>query len=427
MNLRVEKSELAGTTAVPTSKSQTMRSIIFASLAEGKSEINGILRSPDTDRMIYAIAAMGAKVKRENTNIVIEGVAGFPKFQGDIIDAGNSGQVLRFCAALAALSPNYTVFTGDRSIRTQRPMQPLLDGLSGLGVFAASAPGNGYAPIIVKGGVTNYKTELDGEDSQPVSALLILAAVIAGKTVEITVRNPGETPWVELTLYWLKKLEVEYTNRDYTNFTVTGKRIQGFNYTVPGDFSSAAFPIAAALATGSEITVENLDLNDPQGDKDALNIFSRMGGIFSYKADGVTVHRTAGLLGADVDINRCIDFLPILAVTAAFAATPTRIRGAAIARKKESDRIAAIAQELSKMGGILEEHEDGLTVYPAKLHGANVYSHKDHRIAMSLAVAGLAAGATEITDAACIEKSFPDFTEIMGRLGATLVSDWENV
>jgi 3-phosphoshikimate 1-carboxyvinyltransferase len=426
MNLKVEKSELAGTTVVPTSKSHTMRALLFASLAGGKSEINGILRSPDTDRMIYAAAAMGAKIKRENTDITIEGVAGFPKFQGDIIDAGNSGQVLRFCAALAALSPNYTIFTGDRSIRTQRPMQPLLDGLAGLGVFAVSAPGNGYAPIIVKGGITNYKTELDGEDSQPVSALLILAAVVANKTVEITVKNPGELPWVELTLYWLKKLGVEYTNRDYINFTVTGRRIQGFNYTVPGDFSSAAFPIAAALVTGSEIAVENLDMNDPQGDKDALDIFSQMGAVFSHRADGVTVHKTAGLRGADVNINRCIDFLPMLAVTAAFATTPTRIRGAAIARKKESDRISAIAQELSKMGGVLEEHEDGLTVYPSKLHGASVYSHKDHRIAMSLAVAGLAAGATEITDTACIDKSFPDFTEIMSSLGANLSSDLES-
>jgi 3-phosphoshikimate 1-carboxyvinyltransferase len=422
MNLRVEKSELAGTAVIPTSKSHTMRALLFASLAEGKSEINGILRSPDTDRMIYAAAAMGATIKRENTDIIIEGIAGFPKFHGDIIDAGNSGQVLRFCAALAALSPNYTIFTGDRSIRTQRPMQPLLDGLAGLGVFAVSATGNGYAPIIVKGGVTNYKTELDGEDSQPVSALLILAAAIAGKTIEITVRNPGEIPWVEFTLYWLKKLGVEYTNRDHINFTVTGRRIQGFNYTVPGDFSSAAFPIAAALVTGSEIAVENLDMNDPQGDKDALDIFSQMGAVFSYRTDGVKVHKTADLRGADVNINRCIDFLPMLAVTAAFATTPTRIRGAAIARKKESDRITAIAQELSKMGGVLEEHEDGLTVYPSKLHGASVYSHKDHRIAMSLAVAGLAAGATEITDTACIDKSFPDFMEIMSSLGAKLSS-----
>jgi 3-phosphoshikimate 1-carboxyvinyltransferase len=422
MNLKIEKSELSGVTAVPSSKSQTMRAIIFASLAKGQSAIAKILPSPDTDRMIYAVSAMGAKVKRVGNDLAITGVGGKPEFCGDVIDVGNSGQVLRFCAALAALSTNYTIFTGDHSIRTQRPMQPLLDGLSRMGVFAVSAAGNGYAPVIVRGGVTKYRTELDGEDSQPVSALLILASVLEGKKSEIIIRNPGETPWVELTLYWLKKMGISYSNNEYKSFTVSGGQIAPFNYIVPGDFSSAAFPIAAALITGSEITLENLDMDDPQGDKAAIEIFSGMGGTFSYEGRNLKVHRTAALNGVDADINDCIDFLPILAVTAAFAQTPTRIRGAAIARKKESDRISSIAGELKKMGAKLNEHEDGLSIHPSKLSGASVYSHKDHRIAMSLAVAGLAVGKTEIFDTACIDKSFPKFPDIMARLGAKITS-----
>jgi 3-phosphoshikimate 1-carboxyvinyltransferase len=420
MNLKVEKSVLAGSAEVPTSKSQTMRALIFAGLAGGQSRIKRLLPSPDTDRMIYAIAAMGARVNRSGGDADIVGVAGFPVFHGDVIDVGNSGQVLRFCAALAALSPNYTIFTGDHSIKTLRPMQPLLEGLSGLGAFAVSASGSGYAPIIVKGGITRYKTELDGEDSQPVSALLILASALDGKTTEITVRKPGETPWVELTLYWLNKMGVSYTNEDFSRFTVTGKRTRAFDYTVPGDFSSAAFPVAAALITGSSITLENLDPADPQGDKAAIDIFSELGGIFAYEGRNLKVDKVSELKGVDVDINHCIDFLPILAVTAAFAKTPSRIRGAAIARRKESDRVSAIAGELKKMGANLEEHEDGLTIYPAPLHGASVYSHKDHRIAMSLAVAGLALGNTEITDTACIDKSFPHFADIMAKLGGKI-------
>ncbi|MDR2400078.1 MAG: 3-phosphoshikimate 1-carboxyvinyltransferase [Deferribacteraceae bacterium] len=420
MNLKVEKSELAGVITVPASKSQTMRSIIFASLAEGTSRIKEVLPSPDTDRMIYAVSAMGTAINRNGNDLIVHGVAGKPVFHGDVIDAGNSGQVLRFCAALAALSPNYTIFTGDRSIRTLRPMQPLLDGLSGLGVFAVSAPGNGYAPIIVKGGIARCETELDGEDSQPVSALLILASVLDGKITEVRVRNPGEKPWIELTLYWLNKLGVTYKNENYERYSVTGGEIKAFNYTVPGDFSSAAFPIAAALVTGSEITLENLDLSEPQGDKIAIDIFSEMGGGFAHVGRSLKVFKKEGLKGIDIDINSCIDFLPILAVTACFASTPTRIRGAAAARKKESDRIAAIAGELRKMGGRIEEHKDGLTVHPSNLLGALVYSHKDHRIAMSLAVAGLAAGSTEISDTACIDKSFPRFADIMNKLGGKI-------
>ncbi|MDR2105325.1 MAG: hypothetical protein LBP51_06185, partial [Deferribacteraceae bacterium] len=128
MNLKVEKSELAGVVVVPSSKSQTMRSIVFASLAKGLSRISGVLPSPDTDRMIYAAYSFGARINRDGNDLLVNGVAGAPKFTGDVLDVGNSGQVLRFCAALAALSPKYTIFTGDRSIKTLRPMQPLLEG-----------------------------------------------------------------------------------------------------------------------------------------------------------------------------------------------------------------------------------------------------------------------------------------------------------
>jgi 3-phosphoshikimate 1-carboxyvinyltransferase len=424
MNLKVEKSELAGVAAVPSSKSQTMRSIIFASLAKGTSHIEKILPSPDTDRMIYAASTFGARINRDGCSLIINGVAGMPEFPGDVVDVGNSGLVLRFCAALAALSPKYTIFTGDRSIKTLRPMQPLLDGLKGLGAFAVSASGSGYAPIIIKGKPTRNITELDGEDSQPVSALLILASVLEGKTTEINVRNPGEKPWIDLTLYWLNKLGIGCTNEDFVRYAVRGGKINSFKYTVPGDFSSAAFPMAAALITGSEITLDNLDLNEPQGDKEVIDIFARMGGVFTHEGRTLKVHKNMGLVGVDADINSCIDALPVLAVASAFARSSTNIRGAAIARKKESDRIAAIAGELRKMGGVIEEHEDGLTIYPSNLHGATLCSHKDHRIAMALAVAGLAAGSTEIADTSCIDKSFPNFADIMNKIGAKIVSTW---
>ncbi len=422
MQFIVEKSTLAGTVSVTTSKSHTMRAILLASLAEGISRIRHPLPSPDARAMIHACRALGAIVEEGNGELVITGTGGRLTLPADVIDVGNSGQVLRFGAAMAARLPGYTVFTGDASVRTLRPMQPLLDGLSGLGALAVSSKGDGKAPIIVRGPVTAGRVRMNGADSQPVSAMLMLGACLSGQTV-IDVDNPGETPWIDMTLYWLDKLGIRYHHENYHHYEIEGKgNWPGFDYTVPGDWSSAAFPLAAALVTGSEVTLSNMDMADPQGDKAIVDIFRRMGAdiVVDDTAKTVTVRRGGSLHGITVDVNAVIDAVPVLAMTACFADTPTTITGAAIARQKESDRIAAISAELGKMGARITECEDGLTVYPAPLHGAITESRKDHRIAMSLAVAGMACGGVTITDVACVAKSFPGFAATMRGLGACI-------
>lgn len=263
---------------------------------------------------------------------------------------------------------------------------------------------------------------MDGADSQPVSAMLMLAASLEGESV-IEVDNPGEKPWIDLTLYWLDRLGVEYEHAGYARYRVTGRGLwPGFDYAVPCDWSSAAFPLAAALVTGSEITLRNLDINDPQGDKAVVEMFRRMGARIEVDeaAQTVTVRGRAVLRGIEVDVNAAIDAVPVLATVACFAQSPTTITGAAIARRKESDRLAAISAELGKMGAKIIEFEDGLTVYPARLHGARTESRHDHRIAMSLAVAGLACGGTVVNGTACVAKSFPGFATAMRGLGANI-------
>jgi len=420
-NFKVFPSTLQGSLTVPPSKSHTLRAIFFAALGKGVSRIEQFLPSPDSIAMIEAMRAFGAEVKIDGNALEISGFAGKPKPVSDVIQCGNSGIVLRFVGALSALLPSYTVLTGDHSIRHNRPVKPLLQGLSQLGAFATSTKGNDHAPILVKGPITQTKTTLDGQDSQPVSGLLITAA-FSPHPIEIHVENPGEKPWIDLTLDWLTRLGIPFERKDYSYYKLNGNaQIEAFNYTVPGDFSTAAFPIAAALLTNSELTLHNVDMNDSQGDKAIIPILKEMGARFTLKDKTLTIHKGAKLKGMKIDLDSCIDALPILTVIGCFAEGKTEIFNAAIARKKESDRISAIATELKKMGAQIEEQEDGLIIHQSLLHGAELHTYHDHRLVASLTIAALAASSpSTVLGTECLAKTYPNFSQDFNAIGARI-------
>ncbi|MCB1085331.1 MAG: 3-phosphoshikimate 1-carboxyvinyltransferase, partial [Chlamydiia bacterium] len=350
MDYHVEKSMLSGTIEIPPSKSHTHRALLFALLAKGRSTIQKYLDSPDSAVMLKTIQALGAKVEASGGTLTIEGVGSALHSPDDVINAGNSGIVLRFVGALAALIPTYTVITGDQSIRTRRPVKPLLDALKQLDVFAESMRGNGLAPIILRGPFRGGTCTLEGQDSQPISALLV-ASSFASKPTTIHVHSPGEKPWIDLTLHWLDFLGLPYENHDYVRYEIPGgQTIKPFTYTVPGDFSSLAFPVAAALITQSEITIENVDRNDVQGDKKLLKALETMGAEFAEEGRTLHVKKGGPLKGHVFDINDFIDAITILAVVGCYAEGETVMTNASIARKKECDRIHAITTELKKMG-----------------------------------------------------------------------------
>lgn len=420
--LIVRPSKLQGEIRVPPSKSHTLRAILFALMAEGTSVIENVLDSPDTDAMIRAIKAFGAKVSQEQNKLTIVGTAGKLKAPDDVIDAGNAGIVLRFIGAIATLAPAYTVITGDASIRNNRPVSPLIDGLKGLGATIHSLREDGRAPLIIKGPIKPGVTSLSGKDSQPVSALLIACSFLDGIS-EILVSAPGEKPWIDLTLHWLDRFHIAYEREGYERYKISGKaKIEGFSYRAPGDFSSAAFPIAAALVTGSELIVHGIDKEDIQGDKKLIDILIQMGAQISWKSkDMLLIEKGAILQGIDVDLNGCIDALPILSILGCFAKGETHIYNAEIARRKESDRIAAITEELRKMGAIIEEFSDGLRIRSSSLVGNYLHSHYDHRIALSLAIAGLGAkGTTYIEETECINKTYANFSKDFQNLGCNI-------
>lgn len=419
----VRKSLLTGEMTVPSSKSHTLRAILFGALGKGKTIVHHYLPSPDAQAMIDTCRLLGATVNVFPDYLEIEGLNGKIIQAEDVIDAGNSGLVLRMIAAVGALASKPIVITGDHSIRHQRPMETLMSGLRQLGVSAVSTRGNGYAPIIIQGPLQSGKVVINGEDSQPVSSLLI-ASIFAPGPVEIVVKNAGEKPWVRLTLDWLDRLGIPYEENDLSHFHMHGKGgFDGFDYKVPGDFSSAAFPIAAALTTNSEILLHNIDMGDSQGDKEVVSVFQKMGAKIDINPEARTLHVKKGssLQGIDIDINNFVDAITILAVVGCFAEGKTRIRNAEIARQKECNRIECIAKELRKMGATVEEHIDGLTIVPSRLQGTEVFSHHDHRTAMSLAVAGLGASAeTKINGIECVDKTFPTFAAVFKELGADL-------
>lgn len=421
--LSVKKSTLSGVISASPSKSHTLRAILFASMANGASIIHNYLRSPDADAMIKACRQIGADISIINDTIKINGVYGIPKTVDDVIDCGNSGQVLRFVTAIAAVNSNYAIFTGDHSIRHNRPMSPLITGLQQLGAFCVSSKNDGFAPIIVKGPIKHGTVTISGEDSQPVSALIMASIFLAGKT-EIFVNNPGEKPWIDLTLSWLKKFNLSYENHDYLHYIIHGNaKLKGFNYSVVGDFSSILFPIVAALITNSEITLNYVDMNDVQGDKKVIAVLKQMGANIDYnnKTQTLFVKPTIELVGQEIDVNDFIDAVPILAVVGCYAKGLTKLVNAKIARSKECDRLACITKELRKMGAKIDEEVDSLTIKNASLNGAKVISHHDHRIAMSLSVAGFAAsGTTEVEDIECIAKSYPTFYSDLQKLGAQI-------
>ncbi|MCR9191314.1 MAG: 3-phosphoshikimate 1-carboxyvinyltransferase [Gammaproteobacteria bacterium] len=422
-NYHVQPSKLQGDIVIPPSKSHTLRAILFATMAQGVSTIRNYLSSLDTVAMIDACRLLGAEIKISDTQLTITGCAGKPQTPADVIDAGNSGQVLRFVAAIAALTEGYTVITGDESIRNNRPIQPLLDGLTQAAVLAVSSQSNGYAPVIIKGPLRGGATiTINGEDSQPVSGIL-MAAAFASQPIVIQVTEPGEKPWIDLTLAWFDRLDIAYQRQGYSEYTVMGNtEYAGFDYTVPGDFSSCAFPVVAALITASAVKLHHLDPKDAQGDKALLSVLQTLGADLQFDDQQILSIRSSGnIRGRRIEVNDFIDAVPILAVLACFIDGETVITGAAIARHKESDRLAAISEELKKMGANIVEDPDGLRIKPAFLTGARVSSHHDHRIAMALAVAGMAAeGETIIEEIACVDKSYPGFAEALWHLGAKI-------
>jgi len=428
MNVRVTPRRFTGTFKIPASKSHTIRQLLIASLANGESVIKYPLDSLDTQSCLNACKAFGAEIAEERSGNEIKSwrVRGNGGFKNaikpqTIIDVGNSGTTLYLALAVAGLQSEPVVFTGDDQIK-KRSAAPLLDALSALGVKSQS--NNGCAPITINGKWKGGKAILPCPTSQYLSAILISAPLAsAGIVTEIDVPLLNEQPYIEMTLSYLQKHGIPYkTSPDFSHFSISGgSSYKAFASSVPGDFSSAAFPSAAAAITGGPVTLLGLDPQDTQGDKFFFEILEKMGCNIQYNDDSengvsITVSRNGILRGGTFDLNKTPDLLPAAAVTAAFAEGDTKLFNVAHARIKETDRIAVMSQELAKLGVSCTELPDGLIVhgkgalFPSK--NPIIDGHGDHRIVMSFAVAALGSPIPiEITTAESVAVTYPEFIE----------------
>ncbi len=415
-------SGLKGVVHCPPNKSHSFRALMLAGLAEGASTIHSPAVSNDWMRGTEALEMFGARVTpKADRAWEVVGAGGALRTPDDIVDCGNSGVVLRLFMGLAACCEGYTVLSGDNSLRHIRLCGPMIDALNSLGAWAVSTKGDGHAPIVVRGRLKGGRAEIDGLDSQPVSALL-LACSLAEAPSEIVVRRPGEKPYVAMTMDWMKRCGIEFSSEGFERFRVRGRsRWKGFETTIPLDWSAALYPIVAAtLCPGSEVVLPGMDWRDSQGDKMVVHVLREMGASIDVVPKGV-VARSSRLTGRVIDCNDFIDQFMLLAVVGACADGETTLTNAQSARHKECDRITEMARALKAMGAAVEEHPDGLTVRKSPLHGANLDSHDDHRMVMTLSVAAMAArGVSSISRCECVKKTFPDFAAQMRGIGADM-------
>ncbi len=419
MKLVVKKTEkLEGEIEIPSSKSHTIRAVIFASLADGISKIVRPLESEDTIASFEACKELGAEITKESGLWVVKGFNKIPKNPGSVLNLKNSGTSLRLISSVVALGDFEVELDGDDSLRT-RPMQPLLSALNNLGAEALSAKNDGKCPIKIKGKLVGGSTDVSGVSSQFVSSLLIACPLLEEDT-KITVVGISEAPYIKMTLQWLDELGVQYEKKeDLTHFKIKGNQsYAAFEKIIPSDWSSAAFPLCAAAITNSNVLIKGLDINDVQGDKGVIDVLKQMGADISVEENGIRV-KGGTLKGTTVDLNSMPDALPALSVVACFAEGETIIKNVSQARIKETDRIKAMATELRKMGANVEEFPDGMIIRKSELKGVKLRGYKDHRIVMALSLAGLAVqGKTQITTAEAINVTFPSFVESMKKLGA---------
>lgn len=401
---------------IPGSKSYTHRALIAASLAEGESFLTNALRSEDTIYTAQGLEKMGIKVTWENDGVRVEGKGGFLKKGEEEIYLGNSGTSMRFLTALAALREGQTYLDGSERMRS-RPMGELLSALTMLKVKAYAVKNNGCPPIVVKSqGLAGGKVVIKGTESSQFLSSLLLISPYSQKDMTIEVAGAlASKPYIDMTREVMSAFGVKVEGDLPFFFIPRGQRYLPQNYLIEGDASNASYFWAAAAITKGKMEVNNLRLDSAQGDLKFLNLLKRMGCQITPRQKGIEV-QGGPLKGIKADMNSMPDVVPTLAVVAAFAAGETTIYNIGHLRFKESDRLKAVATELSKMGIKVEEGPDWLKILGGQPHGTEIETYQDHRLAMSFAMAGLVIPGVKIKGEECVAKSFPGFWEKLQEL-----------
>ena len=405
-------SALRATVAAPPSKSYTNRAYIVAALADGTMRLENPLFSDDTHTMREALLQFGVPVVEEKQAAVVQGQGGKLQLPGNEIFIGNAGTTMRFLTTLATLAPGITRLTGDDRMQ-ERPIEDLLMCLRQMGLKAESLQSNGCPPIEIHGGKPPGGSVILAGDksSQYLTSLLLSAPYFQNDTIISIESELTSKSYVDITLDIMQTFGVSVLNEFYRKFTVpAGQRYRAQTYQVEGDASSASYFFAAAAVTGGEISVTNLNPDSVQGDIHFPDALEQMGCEVKHAGEKITIFGNP-LHGITIHMNDMPDVVQTLAVVALFAKGKTTMTGIANLRIKETDRIAALANELTRLGASVEAGEDFIIIEPGTHRPAEVETYDDHRMAMSFAVAGLGIPGVKIKNPRCVDKSFPDFFE----------------
>ena len=422
MDVDIAPSTVQGRTRAPPSKSYTHRAVLAAGYGDGATVRNPLV-SADTRATMRAVEAFGGSVESDGDALVVSGFDGEPAVPADVLDCANSGTTMRLATATAALADGLTVLTGDASLRS-RPQGPLVRALDQLGGRAESTRGNDQAPLVVGGPMTGGSAALPGDVSSQFVTALLMAGAATDAGVDLTLQTALKSaPYVDITVELLDAFGVR-ARETSRGFSVAGRqRYRADSYTVPGDFSSASYLLAAGAVAGGPVTVTGVRPG-AQGDQAIVEVVERMGATVSWdRAGGELTVRGDSLSGIETSVADTPDLLPTLAVLGAVADGTMTLTDCEHVRYKETDRVSAMAEALGRMGATVEESESTLRVHGGESHlqGATVDGRADHRIVMALSVAGLVAeGTTTVTGADHVEVSFPGFFDVLAGLGADI-------
>lgn len=425
-DLKIYPSKLKGEVKIPPSKSMAHRAIICAALSDGLCIIENIDYSDDIIATIDAMNSLGSKIVKHKDYIEVIGAYGSDEKPQEtrIIDCNESGSTLRFLVPISLLFKGSSKFIG-RGNLGKRPLTTYYNIFERQGIEYSYEEGN--LNLVINGELNPGTFEVEGNvSSQFITGLLFTLPLLKEDSKIIITTEMESKGYIDLTLRAMSDFGVEIINNNYREFIIKGnQKYKARNYRVEGDYSQAAFFLCAD-SLGNDVLCKDLDLNSLQGDKEVIDILERMNLVFNANDIGVKGTTNGELASTVIDGSQCPDIIPVLTSVAALTKGTTEIINAGRLRIKECDRLAAVTSELNKLGAKIIEKEDGLVVTGVeKLQGGvEVWSHKDHRIAMTLAIASTRCEEPiVIKDYECIAKSYPNFFEDFKALGGN-VHEW---
>jgi 3-phosphoshikimate 1-carboxyvinyltransferase len=394
---------------------------MIASLANGESTIKNGLYSSDTQATIEACKNFGAQIEKSDEKLIVNGIKQF-KNNNSPIDAKNSGTTIRIAAAIASLSAEKTILSGDESL-IKRPMQPLLDALESIDAKCSSS--NGTPPITVTGIAKGGEITIPGNiSSQFITALMIIAPRTE-KGIKLTIEGDlVSKPYIDATIKMIEKFNVKVDQIiPYKQIQISPQVYNSTTITIPTDYSSLALLLSAAVLVGDELILEVTKADLPQGDEKIIEFLEKLGVIFTFNDNTITLKTPERLQGGKFDLKNTPDLLPPLAILALKTSKPIELFNVKHARYKETDRIAILARELQKLGIKVQEKEDGLILEsPDNVKGAELISESDHRLFMAFCIAGMYVGDCKVTNPESIEVSYPNFISDMNKVGGKIKS-----